>query len=136
MILSQAAFVYGVHAQSPEIWLIQLKEKLASSSISWDDKLQKTAEKYVKNLADRGVLSHRDEKGNPAAVRAQSEGMGAGTVGEILGAGKAWDLVLNGWLQSPTHKQILDDPQWTHWGAARLNTGKTWIYVALFWKTP
>jgi hypothetical protein len=97
-----------------------------------EEALSRTAGAYARELAARGVLSHRDESGQSALERYHRQGGTAGLVGEVLGTGSSASVVLAAWQQSRPHRDILLDGRWTHAGTGTLvlpDGTELWVVV-------
>lgn len=139
LVLYGLLFTQVIFSQDPprqETWVRELRGHLASPQLAWDPTLARTAARYAQVLVNRGEISHRDFQGGTAADRAAAEGMPAGVVGEVLGAGKESQDVIKAWLASPPHEAILADKTWVKWAGARVVTPETSVFVVLFWKGP
>ena len=85
-------------------------------------------------LARSGELSHTDTQGKGPAFQMLSQGFPPGEYGEVLGAGTLFATVWEAWLNSPSHRKVLESPGWTTWGWASVSLGKTTVWVLRFWK--
>lgn len=96
--------------------------------------LHASAEHFARELAERGVLTHRDRLGRGPEHRAAE--LGLGLAGEVLGYGWDPEQVFHLWLDSPAHRQVLSRPEWTRFGVGVAPWGRGHIVVLLFWAPP
>jgi len=75
-----------------------------------------TAEKHASELASRMTLSHRSSDGMRVNQRYRLEGGTALRSGENLGAGDDVDVIIQAWMDSPSHRANLLNPDWFNAG--------------------
>ena len=92
---------------------------------------KKAAELYAGELADRQVLSHWGMDGSRVAERYRSAGGTGLRAGEILGAGDSLDSILGAWMDSPSHRESILNPEWFSAGAGvvQLDNGRLLVVV-------
>ena len=91
----------------------------------------KAAEIYARELADRQVLSHRGLDGSRVVERYRNAGGTGLSAGEILGAGDSLDSILTAWMDSPSHRESILNPEWFSAGAGlvQLDNGRLLVVV-------
>ncbi len=105
-----------------------------------DDSACRAAAAYAAQLAERMVLSHRGLDGSRVAQRYLQQGGTGRLSGENLGAGNSLSAIMEGWLNSPSHRQNMLNPRWYSFGTgtAPLPKGRL-LAVAVFtdsrWQT-
>jgi uncharacterized protein YkwD len=115
----------------------------ALPALAWDVNVAGTASTHTRDQQMKGIMSH-DGPGNCAfpqnclALRLQNDAILYVSAGENIGRGFANpDDLLRAWIASPTHKDILDDPNWTRMGigyfegASPVNAAMTGPWVTL-----
>jgi uncharacterized protein YkwD len=113
-------------------WIAATREAAGLVPLREDTALQRAAGGYAVQLAERGVLSHRDSSGGNALDRARSAGATATLVGEILGSGPTPSAVGAAWATSPSHRAVVDNPLWTHVGIGCEALGSRQVWVVMF----
>jgi hypothetical protein len=114
------------------VWVNQLRAGQNLSQLKVDPLLEQTAEAYAADLAERRILSHVDELGRRALERFRVQGGTTVLIGEILGSGPRLPEVAAAWAESPSHREVMLNPLWTHCGAAAVRAGETAVWVVLF----
>ncbi|UCF97690.1 MAG: hypothetical protein JSV89_21355 [Spirochaetaceae bacterium] len=114
------------------LWANRLRSLRGLSQLGADPLLEHTAALYAADLADRGVLTHLDEKGRRALQRFRAQGGTAVLVGEILGSGAQLSSLTSAWEGSQAHREVVFNPLWTHCGASAVAFGETRVWVVLF----
>lgn len=112
------------------------REEIGLPAVLPDPILMETAYSYAFECLTRGTISHRDRNGDTAIERLKAAGSSAVTVGEILGSGPSVGVVLNAWMESPSHLKVLSGPQWTHCGIGTAQVDGKVAAVALFRTKP
>ena len=108
------------------------RESRGLPSLVIDETLEDTAQIHARYMRNAGILSHRNAAGDRAHSRYRLAG-GTGTrTGEIIGAGRNWELLFHAWLNSAPHRAILEDPTWRRIGAGAVDGGPGLIAVGLF----
>ena len=98
--------------------------------LAYDSALHAAAEDLALRMAEAGALAHDPEA---FALRRYRGVGGTGTrVGEVLGAGADIAEIRASWLRSPAHRSVIQDPQWTHAGAAIVASGDSQVVVLMF----
>jgi hypothetical protein len=114
------------------LWVNQLRGRQGLPELATDPLLQQTAAAYAADLASRGVLSHVDQLGGRALQRFRGHGGTAALVGEILGSGLDFRAVVSVWEHSPSHREVVCNPLWTHCGGSSVRCGETGVWVVMF----
>ncbi len=109
--------------------------------VRYDELLTECAREYAEILAERQLLAHIDSEGRRADERYRELGGTALVVGELLGRAVPGLIqeIPNRWFESPAHKKVLLNPEWTHFGfsTARDGDDHPLIYsVLLFSRLP
>ncbi len=97
-----------------------------------DEAAQQVSDQYAQWLFNQQDLSHIDMNGRNAVKRYRSGGGSALSTGEILGRGPSLERIVQMWLKSPTHRQVLLDPRWTAFGVGLVKEGQTYVVTVLF----
>lgn len=86
--------------------------------VRYDELLTECAREYAEILAARQLLAHVDSEGRRADERYRELGGTALVVGELLGRAVPALIqeIPDRWLESPAHKKVLLNPEWTHFG--------------------
>jgi hypothetical protein len=113
-------------------WLNGLRETHGLAPLGYDPLLARVAAAYAAELAQRGELSHRDERGRDALERYRAQGGVALRVGEILGSGASLEAVAAAWEASVPHRELALRRDWTHAGAGVVMVGGQQLWVLLF----
>ncbi|NOT49172.1 MAG: CAP domain-containing protein [Acidobacteria bacterium] len=99
--------------------LINTERALAGlSALKWSDKVADVARLHSNNMADYDFFSHKGLDGLMVDERAAQLKMGAWkAIGENIAFMKGYEhpvaTAVEKWLQSPSHKKNLLDPDWT-----------------------
>jgi uncharacterized protein YkwD len=88
------------------------------ASLEWSDKVAEVARVHSANMAEYNFFSHKGLDGLMVNDRAERMRMGAwSAIGENIAFMKGFDnpvqTAVDKWLQSPSHKRNLLNPQWT-----------------------
>jgi hypothetical protein len=133
-----ALFIFNLsltfgQSETDELWYLnQLRVDAGFSLLAVDPVLERTAALFAAELKDRGVLTHRGKRYKTALQRYQAQGGTTVRIGEILGSGSEWEQVVEAWLESPQHYEVLFDERWTHQGLGTADLGNLRIWVVLF----
>ncbi len=110
------------------------RNKSRLQPLNWDDDVAEVARRYSEEMARGNFFSHYDKRGRSVVDRANSFGLkGWSSIGENLFFCEGYDvfsnLAVKGWLNSPTHRKNMLNPEWTTTGIgiAADRSGK--IYV-------
>lgn len=113
-------------------------ERFDIGAVSVDDTLTAVAADYACTMIDDGFFGHGEANTEQGlAERVTRAGYDYEVVGENLAAGirTAADIV-DAWLDSPAHRDILLDPAFTHTGIAVRRGGEHGIYCVLILADP
>lgn len=127
-----AAFGEVANAAEVLAWVNHLRTQRELPELDTDPLLERVAAAYAVDLSNRGVLSHVDKRGRRALQRFHAHGGTTVLVGEILGSGAALPTVTAAWEASPSHREVVLNPLWTHCGAAAVRSSSTAVWVVLF----
>lgn len=97
-------------------------------SLAWDARLAKVAKAHSDDMSARKYVSHVNPDGAGIKDRLNAAGYSSGGENIAAGYGSA-ELVLEAWLQSPTHRSNLDNCSWAHHGAGLSSAGKVWTHL-------
>lgn len=97
-----------------------------------DEAAEEVSAQYAQWLFTQQDLSHMDMNGRNAVKRYRLGGGSALSTGEILGRGPDLERIVQMWLKSPTHRQVLLDPRWTAFGVGLAEDGHTYVATVLF----
>jgi len=111
-----------------------LRQQNNLSILSYSQELETVGTQYGLELRTQGRLSHTDVHGQGPAQRVQALVPQYWRVGEILGAGKNNEDILQAWLQSPSHRKVLLNPDWNKVGIGETLYSGGKILVVLFVK--
>jgi uncharacterized protein YkwD len=103
------------------VTLANLQRRLHGlAQLQWNDSVAEEARRHSMNMMDRGFFSHRDPVRGPLAARLHAGGLTWSRCGENIfrehGMEDPADAAIEGWMKSPTHRQSLLDPLFTHTG--------------------
>lgn len=117
---------------SPVPWAARMREAAGLSLLRVDPLLGQTARRHAEDLSARGEISHLGAGGTTVLERWRAAGGTSLRVAEIVGAGESLSAVERAWMESPSHREVVLDPLWTHvgWGSAR--RGDMVVHVVLF----
>jgi uncharacterized protein YkwD len=103
-----------------------------------NDLLTQAAEEYAARMADLGFFSHTDpETGSMPWDRADDVGYKYLLIAENLAAGQATvDQIVNGWMNSPTHRANILLPGISETGVAVHNGGPLGAYWVQMFAVP
>ena len=109
-------------------------------AIEADEPSSLAAVKHAEELEERQVLSHRGLDGFRVTQRYRSAGGTGLRAAENLGAGENLESIINGWMNSPSHRDNIMNPEWFYAGAGIVHSGENRIIVVLVfndsrWKT-
>jgi uncharacterized protein YkwD len=88
-----------------------------------DAELTAAAQAHAQDMASHGYFSHKGRDGARADARALRAGCNWSNVGENLGWGQTSESeVLQGWVNSPSHRGVLQGARYTRYGMAQVGT--------------
>lgn len=122
--------VQDVEAERQLIELIRLH--LNTSKLPYHPLLAKVSKMRAQEMADLGILSHRDDEGKGPAERWAKAGGTRGLIGEIIGSGSQFEDIITGWLNSPPHNSVLRGKEWISFGLGVARLNQVWVVVVLF----
>lgn len=94
--------------------------------VSWNATLEKTAKVHAADMAKNNYFSHYSRSGLDIGVRAEKLGYDWQTIGENLAQGYYQPkLVLQAWIESAEHCELLMNGKFTEMGAAL--RGEYWV---------
>ena len=94
--------------------------------VSWNATLEKSAKIHAADMASNKYFSHFSRSGLDVGDRVEKLGYNWQTIGENLAQGYyEADKVLQAWIDSPEHCELLMNPKFTEMGAAL--RGEYWV---------
>jgi len=94
--------------------------------VIWNDQLEFSALLHARDMKQHNYFGHYSKSGHDVGTRVEKIGYRWLVIGENLGEGqKNFDEVLEDWIKSETHCEMLMDPRVTEMGVAKL--GKYWV---------
>lgn len=103
-----------------------------------DDRLRKAADDFACRMIEEGFFDHHDPyTGHGPGDRAVASKYVFYSIGENLAAGQETAAdVINLWMDSPTHRDILLDPDWKDTGVAVRAGGEDLLYWVMEFGDP
>ena len=87
--------------------------------LTWNNKLERAAQKHSRYMRRRNVLSHAGQGGSDAGRRISAEGYDWISYGENVAAGYGSDeATIKGWLKSKGHCKNIMSPKFKEMGMA------------------
>jgi uncharacterized protein YkwD len=110
------------------------RQRKRLSSMHWNEDLADLAYDYSETMAEEGFFDHEDNDGNTIVERAAKYKIrGWKKLGENLfqcyGYRNPADVAVKGWLGSPSHRDNIYDPEWTHTGIGVYKTRDGEYYI-------
>lgn len=107
------------------------RESLAP--VTWCPALARSATDHSQDMALKNYFEHESLDGREVADRAKSQGYNFQTVGENIAVGQR-DVaeVMQGWMNSPGHRENILRPQFTHLGSG-VATGDFKGQESIYW---
>ncbi|MDI3503823.1 MAG: hypothetical protein PWP64_759 [Candidatus Cloacimonadota bacterium] len=154
LLLVMFAVVAGLYAQSRtmtvqefehEVWRLtnQQRAKYSLPLLSYDEGLADLARYHSRNMLQRSFFAHKDHQGFEVAQRQKRyyPGLVVSSIGENLGkftnSTKVFTPreVVTGWMNSPSHRENILNPEYTHLGVGLTISGST-MYATQNFATP
>ncbi|TSA88100.1 CAP domain-containing protein [Deinococcus detaillensis] len=89
----------------------------AAGPLTWNGYLAKSARAHSQDMADKSYFSHVGLDGSTMIKRDEAAGYSAWQeLGENIAAGYAIAVVVQGWIDSPSHCKTLMDPKYKELG--------------------
>jgi uncharacterized protein YkwD len=105
--------------------------------LAFDALLAQVAEAHSQDMINRDFFDHINPDGLDPGERLANAGYGAGNWGETIGAGYTTpESMLNGWLNSSGHRNILLSPSFTQIGLGYVTGGDYGHYWTAIFATP
>ena len=132
------ARVSGSNADADEREIFDLinreRGKKGLGELNWDSNLSRLARAYSQKMARENFFSHYDGDGGSVETRAKDMRIkNWSKIGENLFFCEGYDnpnvMAVRGWMQSPTHRENILDPDYTDSGIGIAFTGGGRIYV-------
>lgn len=97
-----------------------------ASKVSWNNQLQESTFQYAKHMSTYTHFSHVGRDGSKVGDRIDRTGYYWRLVGENIGEGHDYfHEVLKDWMLSPSHCELIMNPNMTHVAVSRYN--KYWV---------
>jgi uncharacterized protein YkwD len=97
-------------------------------ALTWDGRLATVARKHSEDMARRHYFSHVDPDGRDPGERLKAAGIGYRAAAENLAEGQSDGRdVYDDWIESPDHKENLENCDFTHLGIGI--SGRYWTLV-------
>jgi len=98
----------------------------AVKAVTWNDQLEYSALLHARDMKRHNYFGHYSKSGKDVGTRVEKIGYKWLVVGENLGEGQhSFEEVLNDWIKSSSHCEMLMDPRVTEMGVAKLD--KYWV---------
>lgn len=108
--------------------------------LQWNANVANVARQHSQNMADNNFFSHADPQGNTALERLLNAGVRFNLVAENLAlnenAPDPVSLAIQGWLDSPGHRQNMLRAEVTHTGVGVIRQGEEYFFTQLFIRRP
>jgi uncharacterized protein YkwD len=90
------------------------------SQLTWCEALARSATAHSEDMAQRDYFEHASPEGEEVWNRAKLQGYDYSTVGENIAVGqRSIAEVMDGWMNSPGHRENILNPDYTHLGYGR-----------------
>ena len=97
--------------------LNQIRQANGMGPLSPDARVTAAAQAHSADMAARNTMSHTGANGSNAGGRLSAAGVAWRTYGEVVAAGQtSAQAAVNGWMNSPPHRQVILHPGLTHAG--------------------
>jgi len=127
---------YGQTSRESQIFSLINRERARSGlgSLTWNPDLAGLARDYSQTMAREGFFDHIDGQGNSVVERAKHAHIrGWQKIGENLfecePTNSLPSLAIRGWMNSPTHRDNILDPEWRATGIGIAYAGNGDIYI-------
>ncbi|MCL2329763.1 MAG: CAP domain-containing protein [Phycisphaerae bacterium] len=113
------------------------RARIGLSELTVNPILTQMAEKYAADMIERNFFAHQNPDGQTPGERAYKEGYVFLSVGENLAAGQeSAEQAVDEWMASPSHRDIILDPQWTEAGIGIRLGGSMNVYWVMEFGNP
>ena len=103
----------------------------ALTPLLYEKTASEAADNHAEELLNLRSLSHSGSDGSRVNERYRRTGGTALLSGEILGAGDSVALILEGWMNSPSHRDSILNPDWTSMGVGLRHLNKNRILIVV-----
>lgn len=135
MAVAQGDLSRLIHSEINDI-----RQSYGLQPLRWNANVANVARQHSQNMADNNFFSHADPQGNTALERLLAAGIQFNLVAENLALNEnAPDpvaLVIEGWLDSPGHRQNILRPEVTETGVGVVRQGEEYFFTQLFIRRP
>lgn len=98
----------------------------AVGPVTWNDQLEYSALLHARDMKRHNYFGHYSKKGKDVGTRVEQIGYRWLVVGENLGEGQRnFDEVLEDWIESPSHCEMMMNPKVTEMGVAKFD--RFWV---------
>lgn len=117
-----------------------IRQSYGLQPLQWNANVANVARQHSRNMADNNFFSHADPQGNTALERLLNAGVRFNLVAENLAlnenASDPVSLAINGWLDSPGHRQNMLRAEVTDTGVGVIRQGEEYFFTQLFIRRP
>ena len=111
------AYLTAINAARAEARVCGEKSFVATTTLTWNDKLEAAAKTHSDDMRDRDYFAHKHPTGPTLAERLKIAGYVWSSYGENIAAGYPnLEAVMTGWLKSPGHCSNIMNPNFTEVG--------------------
>lgn len=111
----------------------QQRETVGCAALTRDQQLTTAADRHARDMRDNGIRDHTGSDGSTAQSRIADAGFSpASATGEILywsDQASDYQAAVDWWMNSPTHRAIIEDCTYTHIGIGVYYPGGTRYYT-------
>ncbi len=102
------------------------KEMPPVGKIEWDETLEKSALSHAADMSEHKYFSHYSRDGEDVGERVEKFNYNWLVIGENIAEGqREFDEVLNDWLQSPSHCEMIMEAKVNEMGIGK--SGRYWV---------
>lgn len=113
-----------------------IRQQRGLNRLQLNEKLARVARTYSKQMAEENFFSHTDATGNSPGERVKKAGIFYFMVGENLfkctNAPEPVPLSVEGWMNSPGHRENILRPNFKETGVGIWRVGNTYYFTQLF----
>ncbi|WP_299492576.1 CAP domain-containing protein [Acaryochloris sp. IP29b_bin.137] len=117
-----------------------IRQSYGLQPLQWNANVANVARRHSQNMADNNFFSHADRQGNTALERLLNAGIRFNLVAENLALNEnAPDpvaLAIEGWLDSPGHRQNMLRAEVTDTGVGVVRQGEEYFFTQVFIRQP
>jgi uncharacterized protein YkwD len=99
-----------------------------ADNLLWDFLLEEIARRHAEDMNENGFFAHEGSDGSSVSIRATELNYSYSLIGENIAKGFTnVDAVMEGWINSSSHCELLVNDNFTEIGVARVND--IWVMV-------